>query len=236
MKFIIGKKLNMTQIWQDDEVMAVTRIKVEPCFVVQVKTKAKDGYEAVQIGCGEKKAKNLKKPQKGHFRGLGNFRYLREFKISEAEREKAGIKEGARIDLSAFAPGDKVKAAGISKGKGFQGVVRRHKFSGTKKTHGNKDQLRMPGSIGATEPSHVFKGIRMAGQMGNKQITVSNLKIAGVEEDKGIILIAGAVPGGRNGLILISGPGELKMAAPQKEEPAALIAEEAKKEEKTNKE
>ena len=205
MKFIIGRKLNMTQIWRGDEVIAVTGIQAGPCAVVQIKTKDKDGYGAVQIGYGAKKEKNTGKPARGHARGLGNFAHLREF-IPEST---AGLKRGDLIDVTTFAAGDKVKVTGISKGRGFQGVVKRHGFSGAPKTHGTKDQLRMPGSVGATGPAHVFKGRRMPGQMGNERVTVKNLEVAEVDASKNVLYVKGAVPGALNGLVLVSGPGEL---------------------------
>jgi len=216
MKFILGKKLDMTQVWQGDEVVAVTRVQAGPCIVTQVKNEDKDGYRAVQLGYGVKKKKNIKKPQQGHLKKLDiNPRYLKEFRISDSEK---GIKAGDVIGVSTFEPRDKVKVTGISKGKGFQGVVKRHGFHGQDKSHGNKDQLRMPGSIGATGPAHVFKGKKMPGRMGGDRVTEANLKIIEVDKENNILLIKGAVAGARNGLVLISGSGELKVASPQKTE------------------
>jgi large subunit ribosomal protein L3 len=206
MKFILGKKLDMTQIWQGDKVIPVTRVQAGPCTVVRAKNKENERYEAVQIGWGEKKAKNMKKPQLGQLKGLGNYRYLREFRTAPGD-----LKLGDLITVSAFMPGDRIKVTSTSKGKGFQGVVRRHHFKGSKKTHGNKDQLRMPGSIGATGPQHVFKGTRMGGRMGGVRVTTKNLEIAGVEKESNILLIKGAVPGARNGLVMIAGEGELQV-------------------------
>ena len=206
MKFIIGKKIEMTQVWtKDDQVTAVTRIQAGPCTVTQVKNKKKDGYTGVQLGYGEKKEKNIKKPQKNHVKGLGNIRFMREFRTETGE-----LKRGDMIDVSSFEVGDTVSATGTSKGRGFQGVVKRHGFKGTKATHGNKDQLRMPGSIGATGPAHVFKGTRMGGRMGGDQVTVKNLEVIEVDKENNIISIKGAVPGARNGLIMIKGEGEVK--------------------------
>ncbi|MFH1522312.1 MAG: 50S ribosomal protein L3 [Patescibacteria group bacterium] len=206
MKFIIGKKLDMTQLWQGEEAVAVTRVQAGPCMIIQVKTDQKDGYQAVQLGYGEKKEKNIKKPQKNHLKNLGNFRYLREFKIEGEELER-----GDEIEASIFDSGDKVKVTGVSKGKGFQGVVKRHGFHGQSKTHGTKDQVRMPGSIGATGPAHVFKGMRMPGRMGGEKVTTTNLEIVEIDKENNILLIKGAVPGIRNGLVLIQGPGEMKI-------------------------
>lgn len=209
MKFIIGKKLGMTQAYQGEEVAAVTKVQAGPCAVVQIKDRDKDGYQAVQLGFGEKQEKNIKKPQKGHMRGMSNFRFLREFRI-----EDSGAKRGDMIEAGMFKAGDRIQVSGISKGKGFQGVVRRHGFQGSKKTHGNKDQLRMPGSIGATGPAHVFKGTRMGGRMGGDNVTVKNLEIIEVKPEENLILVKGAVPGARNGLLLIAGDGELEISQP----------------------
>jgi large subunit ribosomal protein L3 len=206
MKFIIGKKIEMTQVWTNDKVAAVTKVSVGPCVVTQVKNNGSDGYNAVQLGFGEKKEKNINKPQKGHLKNLSNFRYLREFRVEDTD-----LKRGDEIDLASFVNGDKVVVSSISKGKGFQGVVKRHGFKGTKKTHGNKDQLRMPGSIGATGPAHVFKGTRMGGRMGGDQVTIKNQELVEVDKENNIILIKGSIPGARNSLVLISGEGDLKL-------------------------
>ncbi len=201
----------MTQVWQGDKVVGVTKVQTGPCVVAQVKTKDKDGYEAVQIGFGERKEKNIAKPQLGHFKKCkNNFRYVREFRSGDAGE----LNIGDVIDVSIFKEGDNIQVTGISKGKGFQGVVKRHGFHGQDKTHGNKDQLRMPGSVGCTGPAHVFKGVRMPGRMGNEQVTTKNLEVIEVDKDNNILLIKGAVPGARNGLVLISGEGELKLSTP----------------------
>jgi large subunit ribosomal protein L3 len=215
MKFIIGKKIGMTQIWQGDNVCAVTKVQAGPCVVVQVKSGEKDGYQAVQLGFGEKKAKNIKKPQLGHLKKIktgnadfnSNIKVLKEFRL---EKEGDNLEIGDVIKVDTFAQGDAVNVIGESKGKGFQGVVKRHGFHGSKKTHGNKDQLRMPGSIGATGPAHVFKGMRMGGRTGGEKVTISNLEIIDIDLEKNELLIKGALPGSTNGLIMIYGPGELK--------------------------
>ena len=207
----------MTQIWRGDKVMAVTRVQAGPCPIIQIKSKENDGYAAVQIGHGEKKEKNIKKPQKGHLKKLitrnpqltTNIKFLREFRCSADEISKLGV--GDIVDVTTFEPGDKIEAEGVSKGKGFQGVVKRHGFHGQDKTHGNKDQLRMPGSIGAQAMQRVHKGKRMAGRMGGAQITTKNLEIADIDKENNILLIKGAVPGAKNGLVLIAGKGELKV-------------------------
>lgn len=216
MKFIIGEKINMTQLWQDENKIAVTKIKVAPCRVVQVKTKERDGYEAVQLGTVERKAKNIAKPQLGHCKDLGNFRYLREFRLDKIKSQdsKPELQVGDTIDAGTFVPGDAVQITAFSRGRGFQGVVKRHGFHGQDKGHGNKDQLRMSGSIGAGGPAHVFKGIRMGGRMGNEQVTIKNLRVVEVDAANGFIYINCGVPGGRHSLVLVSGPGELTLVKP----------------------
>lgn len=223
MKFILGKKIEMSQIFREEgTVVPVTIVKAGPCQVTQVKSPEKDGYNAVQVGFGEKK--RLNKPVAGHLRGLSNFRYLSEFRMDFSNYLKSGsnfsnnksteakdLKRGDKITVSVFEVGDKVKVTGVSKGKGFQGVVKRHGFHGAPATHGHKDQLRMPGSIGATDAARVFPGRRMAGRMGGEQVTVANLEVIKVEPEKNLLYIKGAVPGGRNALLEISGVGEMKV-------------------------
>jgi large subunit ribosomal protein L3 len=195
---ILGRKLGMTQTFLPDGTVApVTVIEAGPCVVTQIKTRERDGYEAVQLGFGE--AKNLNKPEKGHLKKLGNFRHLREFKIIG---EVPAL--GERIDVSLFANVKKVDVTGTSKGKGTAGVVKRHHFRGGPKTHGQSDRWRAPGSIGATTtPGRVLKGTRMAGRMGNARRTVKNLEVIQVDPDRNLLLVKGAVPGARNGLLLI---------------------------------
>ncbi len=188
----------MTQIFKEDKIIPVTLIESGPNFVVQIRTKDKDGYAAVQVGFGAKKEKNIKKPQRGHLKNLGNLRWLREFRLDNTE-----IKTGDKIDISVFSPGDKVNIVAISKGKGFQGVVKRHGFHGGPKSHGQKDRHRAPGSIGASFPEHVFKGMRMAGRMGSDRVTVKNLEVVEVDSENNIIALKGAVPGRRGTLIMI---------------------------------
>jgi large subunit ribosomal protein L3 len=242
MKFILGKKLDMTQVWKGDAVIPVTRVQAGPCLVTQVKNSDKDGYQAVQVGYGAKKEKNMTKPVKGHLKKAGklagqkektDLRYVREFRLDKNGRsEKAEVKMGDIIDVTTFKVGDVIKVTGTSKGKGFQGVVKRHGFSGQKATHGNKDQLRMPGSIGATEPAHVFKGMRMPGHMGNAKSTTTNLEVIQIDEENNILYIRGSVPGARNSLVMVQGPGELKVAVPEvKAEPVVEPAVEVVKDE-----
>ncbi len=196
---ILGKKLGMTQVFKEDGTFEpVTAIEAGPCAVVQVKDDAGDGYKAVQLGFGE--AKRLKSPQKGHLKELGKFRYLRELRIEDVE----GISVGDKVDISVFEEGDIVDITGISKSKGFTGVVKRHGFAGGPKTHGQSDRYRHPGSIGASSsPGRVLKGKRMAGHMGGDRVTVQGLKVYKTDVDRNLLLVKGAVPGNKNGLLII---------------------------------
>lgn len=199
MKFILGKKLEMSQRFdKEGQVIPVTLIEAGPCTVTQVKTIEKDGYNAVQIGFGLKK--KLTKPLLGHLKDLANFRYLREFRCDSKEWSR-----GQTIDVSIFNPGDLIHVTGISKGRGFAGVVKRHGFAGQSSSHGHKDQLRTSGSIGATAPQRVFRGMRMAGRMGCNQVTVRNLKVIEVDKEKNLLAVKGAVPGARGALVEIRG-------------------------------
>jgi large subunit ribosomal protein L3 len=200
---IIGRKLGMTQIFRDDgKADAATIVDAGPCTVVQLKTEAREGYNAAQLGFGE--AKRLKSPQKGHLKGLGNFRYLREFRLAATK----GIKVGDKVDVSLFKPGDLVDITGVSRGKGFAGVVKRYGFAGGPKTHGQSDRHRAPGSIGAgTSPGRVLKGTRMPGRMGDQRVTARKLEVLRADADKNLLFIKGAVPGGSNGLLLIGKSG-----------------------------
>ncbi len=198
MDFILGKKLEMTQIFDEEgNAIPVTLIKVDPCVVVQVKTEDKDGYNAVQIGTGTKK--RLNKAMKGHLKGLGEFAVLKEFRVSNSE----GINVGDKIDLSVFSEGDKILLWGTSRGKGFQGVVKRYGFAGGPASHGQKHNLRTPGSIGALGPQKVFKGKKMPGRTGNKRVFVKGLKIVKVDKDNNILAVSGAVPGKKGSLVEI---------------------------------
>ncbi len=195
---IIGRKLGMTQIFRDNgEVEAVTAIEAGPCAIVQIKTVAGEGYNAVQLGFGE--AKRLKSPQRGHLKGLGQFKYLREFTVDDPE----AVEVGQKIDVGMFKEGDKVDVSGISKSKGFAGVVKRYRFAGGPKTHGQSDRHRHPGSIGATtSPGRVLKGTHMAGRMGNDRVTV-RLEVFEADPERNLLLVKGAVPGNKKGLLLI---------------------------------
>jgi len=196
---IIGKKLGMTQMFMDDgRAEAVTAIEAGPCTVIQVKTVAKERYSAAQLGFGE--TKRLNSPQRGHLKGLGQLRYLREFRVDDVE----GIEVGQKVDVSLFQAGDLIDVTGMSKGKGFAGVVKRYHFAGGPKTHGQSDRHRAPGSIGATtSPGRVFRGQRMAGHMGNARVTVCDLKVLQADPDRNLLLVKGAVPGAKNGILLI---------------------------------
>lgn len=196
---IIGRKLGMTQVFRDNgEAEVVTVVAAGPCTVVQVKTEAKDGYNAAQLGFGE--AKKMKSAQKGHLKEMGNFHYLREFSLADTEE----VKVGDRVDVSLFKSGDLVDITGVSKGRGFAGVVKRYGFAGGPKTHGQSDRHRAPGSIGAgTSPGRVLKGTRMPGHMGNERVTVLKLEIIQADNERNMLLVKGAVPGARNGILLI---------------------------------
>ncbi len=179
MKIILGEKIEMSQLFSaDGTVTPVTIVKAGPCPITQVKDIAKDGYQAVQIGYGK---------------------HLKEFRMTE----KGEWKKGDTLTVEQFQEGDEAKVTGQSKGKGFQGVVKRHGFHGGPASHGHKDNLRMPGSIGAGGLQRVVKGMRMGGHMGAEQISVRNLKIARVEKDKNLLYLTGAVPGAKNGLLII---------------------------------
>jgi len=205
---IIGRKLGMIQLFsQDGKAEAVTAIQAGPCAVIQVKNPARDGYSAVQLGFGD--ARRVNSPRQGHLKDAGQFRYLREFRVDEAK----DIEVGNRIDVSLFAVGDQVDITGVSKGKGFAGVVKRHHFAGGPKTHGQSDRHRAPGSIGATtSPGRVLKGKRMAGHMGNNQATVLHLEVFKVDAERNLLFVRGAVPGARDGLLLIRKSGRAKGA------------------------
>lgn len=197
MKFLLGKKIEMTQIFKKDgTVVPVTIIEAGPVVVTQIKTKDKDGYDAVQVGYGTKK--HVTKSLKGHFKNLGSFRWVREYR-----GEFSNILE--KIDVSIFNEGDKVKLTGVSKGKGFQGVVKRHGFSGFPKTHGTKEKYRAPGSIGSRFPQHVRKGKRMAGRMGQDQVTRRDVEIVKIDKENNLMAVKGPVPGARGTLVEIRG-------------------------------
>lgn len=199
---LLGRKIGMTQVFSPaGEAIPVTVIELGPCVVTQVRNKDRDGYEAVQIGFGEAKAKSLTKPEQGHLAGAGRLvRHLREFHTDNIEEHEVG----QLLTVDMFEAGQIIDVTGTSKGRGFQGVVKRHGFSGGPKTHGQSDRWRAPGSIGAgTDPGRVWKGTRMAGRMGNRRVTVQNLQVVEVLADKHILLVRGSVPGAKNGLLMV---------------------------------
>ena len=199
---LIGKKIGMTSVFNaDGDLVPVTVIEVTPCKVVNIKTKEKDGYQAVQLGFGTRKEKNVSKPLIGYYKKnkLSPFAAVKEFKgfdISE-------MKIGDEVNLSLFNEGDTIKIKGKSKGKGFQGVMRRHGFGGVGgTTHGQSDRLRAPGSIGqSSSPSKVLKGTRMAGRTGHETVTVPNVKVVKVDQENNFLLVKGAVPGSVNSVV-----------------------------------
>lgn len=202
MKFLLGKKVAMSQMWDSEgRAIPVTVVSVSPNVVTQVRTVEKDGYSAVQVGFGTRKEKNIAKPQIGHYKGLGNFEILKEW------RGESDKKVGDKIEVSLFKIGDIVSVSGISKGKGFQGVVKRHGFAGGSRTHGQKHSEREPGAIGGRGRAggRVSLGMRMAGRMGGERITVQNLAVAQVVPEENLILIKGAVPGRRGTIVEIHG-------------------------------
>ena len=203
---IVGEKLGMTQIFDDESrAIPVTVIKAGPCFVVQVKTKASDGYDAVQISFGEVKPNNVTKPTAGHFAkaNVAPARHLVEVRVDSVD----GFEPGQEITLAeVFEAGTKADVTGVSKGKGFQGVMKRHNFSGQGASHGNHKKHRAPGSIGAcATPSRVFKGMRMAGRMGGDRTTILNLDVVGVDAERGLLLLGGAVPGPKGSVVVVRG-------------------------------
>src|SRR4051812_12210431 len=198
---LLGRKLGMTQVFDPTgRALAVTVIETGPCIVTQLRTQETDGYTGVQLGFGT--AKRLKKPEQGHLRASGaNSRVLREIRTDGNGDLAVGNVVTAD---TVFKAGDAVDVTGQSKGKGFQGVIKRHNFNGGPKTHGQSDRWRAPGSIGAgTTPGRVFKGMKMAGHMGNERVTVQNLRVVDVDAERNLVLVAGAVPGANGGLVTI---------------------------------
>ena len=195
----LGKKIGMTQIFgENGGVVPCTLIEAGPCVVTQVKTKETDGYEAVQLGFGDVKRSN--KPMQGHFRPSKASRYVREVKADDP----AEFSVGQTLGVDIFSEGEKVDIIGKSKGRGFAGTMKRHGFGGGPRTHGQSDRARAPGSIGGgTTPGKVFKGLKMAGHMGDRRVTVKGLEIIGVDTDRNILIVKGGVPGAPNSLVQI---------------------------------
>lgn len=203
MKALITQKVGMTStIAEDGTVAAITLLSASPNIVTQIKTEATDGYLAVQLGAVETKAKNVSKPQAGHLKAAGAItKIIREFRTEEVAED---LKVGEKINLEVFSIGDKVDATGVSKGKGWAGTIKRHNFHRGRKTHGGRS-YRRPGSIGSMYPQKIFKGKKMAGHMGDERVTVKNLKIALIDSTNNVIGVTGAVPGPRQGIVLIKG-------------------------------
>ena len=201
---IIGKKIGTTQVFRESgEADCVTAIEAGPCTVTQVKTTDRDGYQSVQLGF--EPVRRVNKPGQGHLRPSGGlFRHIREMRVADPEE----FEVGQEIDVSVFEPGDRVDATGLSKGRGFAGGVKRHHFKGGPKTHGQSDRHRAPGSIGAgSSPGRVLKGLKMAGHMGNRRVTVRGLEVVSVDPDRSLLMLKGAVPGARNSLLIIRKSG-----------------------------
>ncbi len=196
---LLGKKVGMTQIFTEKgEVVPATVLEVGPCFVTQVKTPARDGYSALQLGFGE--SRRLTKPERGHLKNLPPLKHLLEVRTTNI----ADAQIGQKLNVTMFSAGDLVDVSGISKGKGHAGVVKRLHFKGGKKTHGQSDRMRRPGASGATTtPGRVYRGLRMAGQVGNARATVLKLEVVQVDAERNLLAVKGAVPGGKNGLLFI---------------------------------
>ena len=201
MKALITRKVGMTStIAEDGTVQAITLLSASPCVITQVKTDETDGYTAVQIGFEEAKQTNVAKAQQGHFKAAGMLPgIIREFRVPEITED---LKVGEKISPEVFSIGDEIDATGTSKGKGWAGTIKRHNFHRGRKTHGGRS-YRRPGSIGSMYPQHIFKGKKMAGQMGNKQRTAQNLEVALIDMDLNVIGVKGAVPGPRKGIIML---------------------------------
>lgn len=200
-KGLIGKKLGMTQVFSEEGAITVTVIEAGPCVVIQKKSAGKDGYEAIQVGFGRKRPKNVTKPLQGHYKKAdkGLFRFLKEFRVESSDEYELG----AELTADIFEVGDYVDITGTSKGRGFAGVVKRHGFGGGRATHGSMFH-RAPGSIGASaDPSRVLKGRKLPGHMGDQRVTVQNLTVLSIRPEMNIILVKGAVPGTNNGIVLI---------------------------------
>ncbi|PWW82818.1 50S ribosomal protein L3 [Prosthecochloris marina] len=204
MAAILGKKIGMTSIYDENrEAVPCTVIQAGPCFVSQVKTVVKDGYEAYQLSIGERKEAKVSKPLRGHYAKAG---VVPGYKVVEFEKDlmDAELEEGGSVSVEMFREGETVDVRGVSKGKGFAGVVKRHNFGGGSRTHGQSDRLRAPGSVGgASDPSRTFKGTKMAGRMGGKTVRVKGLKIMKVIPESNLLVVKGAVPGVKNSYVQI---------------------------------
>jgi large subunit ribosomal protein L3 len=201
MKALITRKVGMTStISEDGTVQAITLLSASPCVITQVKTDESDGYTAVQLGFEEAKEHNVAKAQKGHFKAAGMLpKIIREFRVNEITED---LKVGEKVSPEVFSIGDEIDVTGTSKGKGWAGTIKRHNFHRGRKTHGGRS-YRRPGSIGSMYPQKIFKGKKMAGQMGDEQVTVKNLKVALIDVENNVIGVTGAVPGPRKGIVVI---------------------------------
>jgi len=202
-KAIVGEKVGMTQVWADDNrVVPVTVLRVEPARIVQVKTNERDGYAALQVTYGHKDAKKLSKPEAGHFAkaGVQPGRRLVELRLENVD----GFEVGAEIGVDQFEKGQKVDVTAVSRGKGFAGGMKRHNFRGQGASHGNHKHHRAPGSIGsASFPGRVLKGLKMAGHLGHEQVTTLNLEVVEADAERGILLVRGSVPGPNGGVVIV---------------------------------
>jgi large subunit ribosomal protein L3 len=201
-KGIIGKKIGMTQIFDETgNMIPVTVIAAGPCVVTQKKTAEKDGYDAVQLGFGEVKEKHLTKPEKGHFdkAGVSYKKYLKEFRLEDC----SALNVGDTITADTFAAGDKVDVTGITKGRGYTGAIKRWNLHKLRMTHGVGPVHRQSGSMGVIDPARIFKNKKMAGQYGNEQVTVLNLKVVKIDSEKNLIAVKGAIPGAKDGIVFI---------------------------------
>jgi len=212
MKGILGRKVGMTQVFNDNgEAVPVTVIEAGPCYVVQLRVPEKEGYRAVQLGFESVKPRKLTQGQRGHLdkAGAPALRYLREFRM----RENESYEVGQQVDVDIFQPGERVDVVGTSKGRGFAGVVKRHGFKGGPHTHGQSDRERAPGSIGAcASPGRVWKGMRMPGHMGARRVTSQNIEVVLVDPDRNLLAVKGSVPGASGGLVVIKEGRKQKVA------------------------
>ena len=202
-KALVGRKVGMTQVWDEDKIVPVTVVEVGPCRVVQIKTPETDGYSALQVTIGDRDPRKLNKPEAGHFakHGVTPGDELVELRLADV----SGYEVGQEITAETFEAGDMVDVIGTSKGKGFAGVMKRHNFAGQRASHGAHLVHRMPGSVGmCATPSRVFKGMRMAGHMGNRNTTVQSLEVVRVDAERNLLLIKGAVPGAAGNSVIVS--------------------------------
>jgi len=199
----LGKKIGMSQVFRDNgEVVPVTVIQAGPCAVTQIKNQKTDGYNAIQLGFGA--TKNLNKPERGHLKNNEPVKHLREVKTDSLDEYSVG----QQISVEIFEVGEKIDVIGTTKGRGFAGTMKRHGFHGGPKTHGQSDRARAPGSIGGgTTPGKVYKGLKMAGHMGNERVTIKNLEILQIDQDRNLLVVKGGVPGAPNGLLIIRRKG-----------------------------